>query len=276
MRADSILIGSTTIAIISATASTRGARIYKSRCQKAIVYHKRAINISQIRKSSPISNCGGGGITITKPFTISATAKVSPRTGRKPNGIRTPSRSLRWNTDLPPATSRRTSRTSSLTQNRPKASRPTGRSGIRPTSSGYLPRRDDTIQALALQAVYEYWNVDGNNESVGGLPMLNWNFCCVWNTDARPFPTFPVLNSAWGDAGNWPQGLWIGTTRAILPPPSPSLPPTPPEFPTLAPRTRSCLVCPHQAEIQNGDRSACERTGDADPAVRDTHISTSI
>ncbi len=99
---------------------------------------------------------------------------------------------------------------------------------------GYLPRRDDTIQALALQAIYEYWNVDGNNESVGGLPMLNWNFCCVWNTDARPFPTFPILDSAWGDAGNWPQGLWIGTTRAVLPPPPPSLPPTPPEFPTLA------------------------------------------
>jgi uncharacterized protein (TIGR02217 family) len=90
------------------------------------------------------------------------------------------------------------------------------------------------MQALALQAVYEYWNVDGNNESVGGLPMLNWNFCCVWNTDARPFPTFPILSNAWGDAGNWPQGLWIGTTRAILPPPPPSLPPTPPRFPTLS------------------------------------------
>ncbi len=98
----------------------------------------------------------------------------------------------------------------------------------------YLPRRDDTIQALALQSVYEHWNVDGNNESVGGVPMLDWNFCCVWNTDARPFPTFPILNSAWGDAGNWPQGLWIGATRAVLPPPPPSLPPTPPEFPTLA------------------------------------------
>lgn len=98
----------------------------------------------------------------------------------------------------------------------------------------YLPRRDDTLQALALQAVYEYWNVDGNNESAGGLPMLKWNFCCVWNTDARPFPTFPILNNAWGDAGNWPQGLWIGTTRAVLPPPPPSLPSTPPEFPTLS------------------------------------------
>ena len=95
---------------------------------------------------------------------------------------------------------------------------------------GYLPRRDDTIQALALEAVYEYWNVDGNNENVGGVPMLNWDFCCVWNTDARPFPTFPILNNAWGDAENWPQGLWIGTTRAVLPPPAPSPPPTPPEF----------------------------------------------
>jgi hypothetical protein len=99
---------------------------------------------------------------------------------------------------------------------------------------GYLPRRDDTIQVLALEAVYEYWNVDGNNETIGGVPMLNWNFCCVWNTDARPFPTFPILNSVWGDSGNWPQGLWIGTTRAVLPAPAPSLPPTPPEFPTLA------------------------------------------
>ena len=98
---------------------------------------------------------------------------------------------------------------------------------------GYLPRRDDTIQALALEAVYEYWNVDGNNEIVGGMPMLNWNFCCVWNTDARPFPSFPTLNSAWGDAGNWPQGLWIGTTRAVLPPPAPSPAPTPPTFPTF-------------------------------------------
>jgi hypothetical protein len=98
---------------------------------------------------------------------------------------------------------------------------------------GFLPRRDDTIQALALEAVYEYWNVDGNNEIVGGVPMLNWNFCCVWNTDARPFPTFPTLSSAWGDAGNWPQGLWIGTTRAVLPPPAPSPPPTPLTFPTF-------------------------------------------
>jgi hypothetical protein len=106
---------------------------------------------------------------------------------------------------------------------------------------GYLPRRDDTVQTMALEAVYEYWNTDNggaNNPSVGGLPMLNWNFCCVWNTDARPFPTFPLLTSSWGDAGNWQQGLWVSggsAARPPLPPPAPTPPPPPgtyPDFPS--------------------------------------------
>ena len=189
--------------------------------------------------------------------------------GRKPNGLRTPNRSSRWNMASPPATSRPTNRTSSLTQNRRRASRPTGRSGIRPTSAVISRGATTPFRLSRFEAVYEYWNVDGNNESVGGLPMLNWNFCCVWNTDARPFPTFPDPNSAWGDAGNWPQGLWIGTSRAVLPPPPPSPPPTPPDFPTLPRLDDARVVCPHQAEVQQPDRSACERAGDADPAVRE-------
>ena len=102
---------------------------------------------------------------------------------------------------------------------------------------GYLPRRDDTIQAMALEAVYEYWNVDGNNETVGGMPMLEWTFCLTWNWDARPFPTFPDNNSAWGDTGNWEQGFWTNGIRDTLPPPAPSRPPSPgtySTFPTLA------------------------------------------
>ena len=58
----------------------------------------------------------------------------------------------------------------------------------------YLPRRDDEIQLLALQAIYEYWVTDGNNETVGGVPMIQTAFMSVWNWDARPFPTFPELN----------------------------------------------------------------------------------
>jgi hypothetical protein len=102
---------------------------------------------------------------------------------------------------------------------------------------GYLPRRDDTIQAMALEAVYEYWNVDGNNENVGGVEMIQFTFCCAWNWDARPFPTFPIDNSAWGDTGNWEQGFWTNGIRDILPPPAPSAPPGPgtyPNFPSIA------------------------------------------
>ena len=57
---------------------------------------------------------------------------------------------------------------------------------------GYTPRRDDTIQAMALDAIYEYWNVDGNNETVGGVDMIDLTFCLAWNWDARPFPVFPT------------------------------------------------------------------------------------
>jgi hypothetical protein len=104
----------------------------------------------------------------------------------------------------------------------------------------YLPRRDDTIAALALEAVYEYWNTDGHNERSGsGVPFLQTSFCCVWNWDVRPFPTFPVDNKAWGDTGNWPAGDWFGGLRQSLPPPAPSAPPSPgtyasfPTTPTL-------------------------------------------
>ena len=102
---------------------------------------------------------------------------------------------------------------------------------------GYLPQRDDTIQALALEAIYEYWNVDGNNATVGGVPMIEFAFSCVWNWDARPFPVFPIDTSAWGDTGNWAQGDWINGLRAVLPPPAPSASTSPgvyQTFPALA------------------------------------------
>ena len=63
--------------------------------------------------------------------------------------------------------------------------------------------------------------------TVGGVPMLNWTFCCVWNWDARPFPTFPDNTSAWGDTGNWEQGFWTNGIRNTLPPAAPSPPPAP-------------------------------------------------
>jgi hypothetical protein len=126
---------------------------------------------------------------------------------------------------------------------------------------GYLPRRDDTIQAMALEAVYEYWNVDGNNTIVGSLPMLDWNFCCVWNWDARPFPTFPIENQSWGDTGNWQQGFWTNGLRAVLPPPTPSPPPTPGSFatfPTMATLAWSTHITPKFSTLIAGHVSGRE------------------
>ncbi len=97
------------------------------------------------------------------------------------------------------------------------------------------PLRDDTIADVALDALYTYWQA--HNETVGGLPMIQWTFCCAWNWDARPFPTFPDLANVWGDAGNWLAGNWIAAGRLSLPPVAPSPDPSPqayPSFPTLA------------------------------------------
>jgi uncharacterized protein (TIGR02217 family) len=103
--------------------------------------------------------------------------------------------------------------------------------------SGYIPVRDDTISILALEAIYQYWLSGSNNETVGGVIMLETAFCCAWNWDARPFPVFPILSSQWGDAGNWATGDWLNGRGPALPPVAPSPPPTPgiySTFPALA------------------------------------------
>ncbi len=103
------------------------------------------------------------------------------------------------------------------------------------SGGGFAPLRDDTIFELALNAVHDYWQA--NNQMFGATPLIAWTFCCAWNWDARPFPTFPDLTGVWGDAGNWATGNWIGPGRTALPPPAPAPDPGPgvfPNFPTLA------------------------------------------
>ena len=103
------------------------------------------------------------------------------------------------------------------------------------SGGGIAPVRDDTIADMALDAFHAYWAA--NNLSIGGVPLIQWTFCCAWNWDARPFPTFPDLASVWGDAGNWRAGNWISSGRLPLPPVAPSPDPSPhayPTFPTLA------------------------------------------
>lgn len=75
--------------------------------------------------------------------------------------------------------------------------------------ANWRPRRDDGLADLGLQAIHDYWLA--NNAATGaGVPMILTPFCCAWNYDARPFPTFPLETAVWGDAGNWPGGNWIG------------------------------------------------------------------
>jgi len=113
---------------------------------------------------------------------------------------------------------------------------------------GVSPQRDDTLPSLALQAVYAYWNTDGHNAvSGGGAPMVQFAFSCVWNWDARPFPTFPLLAGQWGDAGDWRTGDWLNGRGPALPPPAPSPAPTPgayASFPTVATAGWSTRVKP--------------------------------
>jgi uncharacterized protein (TIGR02217 family) len=100
-------------------------------------------------------------------------------------------------------------------------------------AGGYWPRRDDELYLLALQAIYEYWVADGNNVTVGGVPMIQTAFMSVWNWDARPFPTFPQRTDVWGDAGNWPAGNWLSGKGPFLIPSIPNDPPTPGPYSTF-------------------------------------------
>jgi GTA TIM-barrel-like domain/Conserved hypothetical protein 2217 (DUF2460) len=90
---------------------------------------------------------------------------------------------------------------------------------------GFLPKPDQNFTLLALQAIYEYWFVDGHNAvSGGGVKMIEPAFCSVWNWDARPFPAFPNLVNVWGDAGNWRAGNWLNGKGPFLTPPVPDTP----------------------------------------------------
>ena len=113
---------------------------------------------------------------------------------------------------------------------------------------GLRPLRDDTISEVALDAIYSYWQA--HNAAAGGVAMVQWGFCCVWNWDARPFPWFPQLVEVWGDAGDWAYGDWQAPGRTPLPPAAGSPDPTPgsyPSFPSLATLGWSAHVRPRFA-----------------------------
>lgn len=133
-------------------------------------------------------------------------------------------------------------------------------SSFDPIAGGaFQPTRDDTLAALALDAIAEYWVSDGNNEIAGTVKMIEPTFMSAWAWDARPFPAFPLRADVWGDAANWPFGPWIGGKGPALPPPGQPAPPMPGTYsilPQLSARSWSVHQTPtfatHEASFVSG------------------------
>ncbi|PZQ99739.1 MAG: host specificity protein [Cereibacter sphaeroides] len=72
-------------------------------------------------------------------------------------------------------------------------------------------RRDDVIQMQYLRAQAEYWSDPARNpvSPLYGERMVDWSRAHVWAWDARPFPMFPNLLSAWSDGDNYARGHWL-------------------------------------------------------------------
>ncbi|MFN7598751.1 MAG: glycoside hydrolase/phage tail family protein, partial [Cereibacter sp.] len=91
------------------------------------------------------------------------------------------------------------------------------------SSESLLPRgstgqRDDLIQMQYLRAMAEFWAEGVNNPlspSYGGT-MVDMTRAYVWTWDARPYPEFPNLTSAWSDGDNYRLGHWINGRAANL------------------------------------------------------------
>jgi hypothetical protein len=92
------------------------------------------------------------------------------------------------------------------------------------SSESFVPRgsngrRDDLIQMQYLRAMAEFW-ADGANNPVSpayGGRMVDMTRAYVWAWDARPYPEFPNLTSAWSDGDNYRLGHWLNGRATNLP-----------------------------------------------------------
>ena len=186
------------------------APISSSRCPQGDRLAQTRSPIPPISNCSPTSNCAGGGTIRTRRSTTPATAWAGRRTGRRPPGRRR-SKPIAFVEYGFPACDKATNQPNVFFDPKSSGSATPYWSIWDPIpGGGFAPRRDDALAELALQAIYEYWNVDGRNEtSAAGVVMVDFAFSCAWAWDARPFPTFPLLASQWGDAGDWATGNWL-------------------------------------------------------------------
>lgn len=84
------------------------------------------------------------------------------------------------------------------------------------SSESGLPRystglRDDLIQLVYFQAVFEFWG-DADNNPASVLysgPMVDLSSSMAWAWDTRPFPDFPGNLQIWQDGDNYDRGHWL-------------------------------------------------------------------
>ncbi|MBN9048247.1 MAG: glycoside hydrolase/phage tail family protein [Rhizobiales bacterium] len=74
--------------------------------------------------------------------------------------------------------------------------------------------RDDRMQRRYLEAVLGALDPDAESglnplSPVYGAPMIDIAAVHLWTWDARPFPVFPAVDTAWSDAANWQTGHWL-------------------------------------------------------------------
>jgi hypothetical protein len=72
--------------------------------------------------------------------------------------------------------------------------------------------RDDLMQRRYLEALMDYWRVDGGHNPTSGHysgTMIDTARAFIWTWDARPYPDFPLREDVWSDGPNWRFGHWI-------------------------------------------------------------------
>ena len=126
------------------------------------------------------------------------------------------------------STSRQISRTSSSTRSRLRASRPTGRSGIRRTGRLSAAARRHDLRNGARGGLRILERRRQQRDRRRRPAMMQLAFCCVWNWDARPFPVFPIdsvgsgATQATGSRAIWVERAAASRCRRRRPTPPPA------------------------------------------------------
>ena len=170
----------------------------QSRCRKATGSRRRATPIIRTSKSSPTNNCAGGGTTRIRRFTTPATGWVAARPANRMAGAVEVDRDariwLRGGRQGDQSAERLLRR--QIDRERDALLVDLGQRW-RPRLPAAARRHDPGARACR-RSTNTGTSTATTRPSGAGVVMVQFAFSCVWNWDARPFPTFPADTSAMG------------------------------------------------------------------------------